>query len=214
MKKDNLKLYAEKFKNVDHDLNKRIYEYIESHRFSSKDFEEIDKEIDRILNIDHEIIKIVLDIIPESTPRPRINFHGGNFYVANAHSNNEFLRVLVSKEELLQNKIYTPLIFTCNTYFPIPSGMNKKEVILAELGVIKPPISKDWDNLGKTYSDMIQKWLLINDGLIVKGTTEKFWSLKPRVEIILDYLVDFDCKYNKNLITKSKFYQEAFNKKI
>ena len=38
MKKDNLKLYAEKFKNVDHDLNKRIYEYIESHRFSSKDF--------------------------------------------------------------------------------------------------------------------------------------------------------------------------------
>ena len=92
--------------------------------------------------------------------------------------------------------------------------MNKKEVILAELGVIKPPISKDWDNLGKTYSDMIQKWLLINDGLIVKGTTEKFWSLKPRVEIILDYLVDFDCKYNKNLITKSKFYQEAFNKKI
>ena len=212
MKNENLKLYAEKYKNINSDLNKRIYEYIESHRFSSKDFEEIDKEIDRILNIDHEIIKIVLDIIPESTPRPRLNFRNGNFYVANAHSNNEFLRVLVDKEELLQNKIYTPLIFTCNTYFPIPSGMNKKEVILAELGVIRPPISKDWDNLGKTYSDMIQKWLLINDGLIIKGTTEKFWSLKPRVEIILDYLIEFDCKYNEKLITKSKFYQEAYKK--
>lgn len=212
MKNENLKLYAEKYKNINNDLNKRIYEYIESHRFSSKDFEEIDKEIDRILNIDHEIIKIVLDIIPESTPRPRLNFRNGNFYVANAHSNNEFLRVLVDKEELLQNKIHTPLIFTCNTYFPIPSGMNKKEVILAELGVIRPPISKDWDNLGKTYSDMIQKWLLINDGLIIKGTTEKFWSLKPRVEIILDYLIEFDCKYNEKLITKSKFYQEAYKK--
>ena len=212
MKKENLKLYAEKYRNIDSDLKKRIYEYIESHRFSSKDFEEIDKEIDRILNIDHEIIKIVLDIIPESTPRPRLNFRNGNFYVANAHSNNEFLCVLVDKEELLQNKIHTPLIFTCNTYFPIPSGMNKKEVILAELGVIRPPISKDWDNLGKTYSDMIQKWLLINDGLIIKGTTEKFWSLKPRVEIILDYLTEFDCKYNEKLITKSKFYQEAYKK--
>ena len=210
MKKENLKLYAEKYRNIDSDLKKRIYEYIESHRFSSKDFEELDKDIDRILNIDKEIIKIVLDIIPEPTPRPRLNFRNGNFYVSNAKTNNEFFRVLVSKEELLQDKIYTPVTFTCNTYFPIPSGMNKKEVILAELGLIKPPITKDWDNLGKTYSDMVQKWLLINDGLITKGTSEKFWSLKPRVEITLEYLTEFDCKYNERLITKSKSYIDSF----
>lgn len=210
MKKENLKLYAEKYRNIDSDLKKRIYEYIESHRFSSKDFEELDKDIDRILNIDKEIIKIVLDIIPEPTPRPRLNFRNGNFYVSNAKTNNEFFKVLVSKEELLQDKIYTPVTFTCNTYFPIPSGMNKKEVILAELGLIRPPITKDWDNLGKTYSDMIQKWLLINDGLITKGTSEKFWSLKPRVEITLEYLTEFDCKYNERLITKSKSYIDSF----
>ena len=210
MKKENLKLYAEKYRNIDSDLKKRIYEYIKSHRFSSKDFEELDKDIDRILNIDKEIIKIVLDIIPEPTPRPRLNFRNGNFYVANAKTNNEFFRVLVSKEELLQDKIYTPVTFTCNTYFPIPSGMNKKEVILAELGLIRPPITKDWDNLGKTYSDMVQKWLLINDGLITKGTSEKFWSLKPRVEITLEYLTEFDCKYNERLITKSKSYIDSF----
>ena len=210
MKKENLKLYAEKYRNIDSDLKKRIYEYIEYHRFSSKDFEELDKDIDRILNIDKEIIKIVLDIIPEPTPRPRLNFRNGNFYVSNAKTNNEFFRVLVSKEELLQDKIYTPVTFTCNTYFPIPSGMNKKEVILAELGLIKPPITKDWDNLGKTYSDMVQKWLLINDGLITKGTSEKFWSLKPRVEITLEYLTEFDCKYNERLITKSKSYIDSF----
>lgn len=210
MKKENLKLYAEKYRNIDSDLKKRIYEYIESHRFSSKDFEELDKDIDRILNIDKEIIKIVLDIIPEPTPRPRLNFRNGNFYVSNAKTNNEFFKVLVSKEELLQDKIYTPVTFTCNTYFPIPSGMNKKEVILAELGLIRPPITKDWDNLGKTYSDMVQKWLLINDGLITKGTSEKFWSLKPRVEITLEYLTEFDCKYNERLITKSKSYIDSF----
>ena len=210
MKKENLKLYAEKYRNIDSDLKKRIYEYIESHRFSSKDFEELDKDIDRILNIDKEIIKIVLDIIPEPTPRPRLNFRNGNFYVSNAKTNNEFFKVLVSKEELLQDKIYTPVTFTCNTYFPIPSGMNKKEVILAELRLIRPPITKDWDNLGKTYSDMVQKWLLINDGLITKGTSEKFWSLKPRVEITLEYLTEFDCKYNERLITKSKSYIDSF----
>lgn len=210
MKKENLKLYAEKYRNIDSDLKKRIYEYIESHRFSSKDFEELDKDIDRILNINKEIIKIVLDIIPEPTPRPRLNFRNGNFYVSNAKTNNEFFKVLVSKEELLQDKIYTPVTFTCNTYFPIPSGMNKKEVILAELRLIRPPITKDWDNLGKTYSDMVQKWLLINDGLITKGTSEKFWSLKPRVEITLEYLTEFDCKYNERLITKSKSYIDSF----
>lgn len=207
MEKKNLDLYKEKYKDISSNQIKRIKKFLEENNFSSKDFKKFDDEFNRILNIKKETIKLVFDIIPESTPRPRLNFRNGNFYVKNAHSNNEFIRVLVEKEELLQNLIYTPCEFMCKLYFPIPSGMNKVEKLLAEVGVIKPPINKDWDNLGKTYSDMVQKWLLLNDSLITKGISEKYWSLKPRVEIYITYLIVFDCKFNKRLVESTKAYK-------
>ena len=209
MLKKNTDLYKEKYDQVSNDQLERINEFLIENKFSKKDIDKFNKEFDRILNLKRETLKMVFNIIPESTPRPRLNFKHGNFYVKNAHSNNEFLRLLVDKEECLQNYITTPCYFTCKMYFPIPSNMNKIEKLLAEVGAIQPPINKDWDNLGKTYSDMVQKWLLISDALITKGTSEKYWSLKPRVEIYIDYLTEYDCKFNQKLIEKSKAYQTS-----
>ena len=56
---------------------------------------------------------------------------------------------------------------------------------------------------------MVQKWLLLNDALIIKGTSEKYWSLKPRVEIEITYPTKIDCKYNERKIKSSKTYQDA-----
>lgn len=207
MLKKNLDLYKDKFQDVSKDKKERIRTFLKESRFSQKDLEKFDSEFNRILNLERETLKLVFYIIPESTPRPRLNFKHGNFYVKNASSNNQFVKVLVEKEELLQNYIVTPCYFTTKLYFPIPSGMNKVDTLLAEMEMIQPPINKDWDNLGKTYSDMIQKWLLINDSLITKGTSEKYWSLKPRVEIYIDYLIDFDCKFNKRLVESTKAYK-------
>lgn len=210
MLKKNIDLYNEKYKNIDKDQIERIKNYLNDSKFSEKDLKKFKSEFDRIINIDHEIFKIVIYGIPESTPRPRYNFNHGNFYVKNARSNNEFLRVVVNEEkDIFDKMVITPCELTIKMYFPIPSNMSKVDTLLAEMGVIKPPINKDWDNLGKTYSDMIQKWLLLNDSLITRGVSEKYWSLKPRVEIYLEYLTEFDCKYNKKLVENSKLYQDS-----
>ena len=85
--------------------------------------------------------------------------------------------------------------------------MNTLDTVLAELGLIKPVTTPDWDNFGKTYSDMVQKYLLLNDSLITDGSVKKRYSLKPRVEITITYLLNYDCLYNKRVIENSKAFK-------
>ena len=80
--------------------------------------------------------------------------------------------------------------------------MTVYEKIFAELGLIRPIAKPDWDNLGKTYSDMIQGSLLYDDELIVEGISRKFYSMKPRIEISISYMKDIDCKFNKKKIER------------
>ena len=208
MLKKNLEEYSSKFKHISKNQLERIQDYIDENNFSEKDLKKFDNECKRINEIETETLRMIFYIIPESTPRPRMNFLHGNFYVKNAKSNNDFIKILMDREKFLNDYyIYTPCYFQCDMYFPIPSNMSKVDTLLAELGVIRPCNNKDWDNLGKTYSDMIQKYLLINDSLITTGISRKFWSLKPRVEITLKYLIDFDCKYNKNVVEHSQAYK-------
>lgn len=212
MLKKNLEEYSSKFKHISKNQLERIQDYIDNSNFSEKDLKKFEKEYVRINNIETEILKMIFYIIPESTPRPRMNFSHGNFYVKNARSNNDFVKILMDKEKFLKEYfIYTPCYFQCDMYFPIPTNMSKSDTLLAELGIIRPCNNKDWDNLGKTYSDMIQKWLLLNDSLVVSGTSKKFYSLKPRVEIELEYLTEYDCKFNQKQIENTKVYKREFD---
>jgi hypothetical protein len=90
--------------------------------------------------------------------------------------------------------------------------MNRIDKILSELKLIRPMVKPDWDNAGKTYSDMIQKHLLLEDCLIIDGRTRKFYSIKPRIEINIKYMKKYDCKYNKKKIESWKFYEELEDK--
>ena len=68
-----------------------------------------------------------------------------------------------------------------------------------------------WDNLGKTYSDMIQDILLLNDNIVNPGRVEKYFSLKPRVEIYIKYQDGFDSNFNRKKITNSTQYLNMIN---
>jgi len=115
---------------------------------------------------------------------------------------------VVKEEKELLHLITKPCSFDVVTYMPIPKSMNIMDTTLAELGMIKPITTPDWDNLGKTYSDMVQKWLLLNDSLITDGSVSKRYSLKPRVEITITYTLNYDSIYNKRVIENSKSYKE------
>ena len=119
------------------------------------------EEMRRILNIQWHRIGITINMVPKATPRPRMGGGGRVFYVKNASNNRKRFRKFMEREQLPQ--ISTPVMFYCTSYIPIPSSMNKLEKVFAEMGLISPISKPDWDNLGKTYSDMIQEQLLLDD---------------------------------------------------
>lgn len=199
-KRKNIERYKKEFQDIPIDQVDRIYEYMESRKFNKKNIEHLYSRIKDISGIKEKYIKIVFYIIPEATPRPRMGI--GHFYVKNAKSNNDFVKLMVKNKKDLYHFITTPCEFIVKNYFPIPKSFNKTDTLLAEMGLIDVITRPDWDNLGKTYSDMVQKYILADDSLITIGSSYKFYSLKPRVEIFIKYKENHSCKHNKKLIEK------------
>ena len=207
MKPKNLQRYEREYRWIDDDAYQRLINYIKNHNLRKSDITLLQKEIKRISKISWNYLKIILDILPEPTPRPRFTSFG-HFYVKNAHTNNTFVKHMVQSDKDLYHYITTPCHFIVKNYFPIPKAFSRVNTILAELGCIEMIGRPDWDNLGKTYSDMIQKWILSDDALIIHGESYKYYSLKPRVEILIEYKESHSCKRNKQLVEQSTFFQQ------
>lgn len=154
-------------------------------------------EIQRINSIKWKKKSFTLYIIPKATPRPRSG-KNGIFYVKGASDNKKFFKEFIKDKEL--EIINTPCKIECVSYLPISKSMNRVNKILAELGFIRPISKPDWDNLAKAYCDMIQGYLLEDDALIIEGISKKYYSIKPRVEITIEWMESFDCKYNEDKI--------------
>ncbi len=168
------------------------------------DWDKYKKERDRIMNMHWKTISLILPLVPQSTPRARWSSVSKTFYVKGAAENKKIIKRIIQVNCI----ICTMTVFSVRAYFPIPkSSMKGYEIALAEEGLIRPMITKDWDNIGKTYSDMIQNYLLVNDNIICDGRVEKYFSLRPRVEIDIKYQVEFDSEYNKKRVLTSKSYK-------
>lgn len=204
----NLKKYKDHFDVISMDKINRIRDYLDENPFTSKDYNKFHKRLKYIFSIKWNYIKIILDIIPEPTPRARMGLNG-IFYVKNSKSNNEFIRLMIEDDLDLYHFISTPCSYLVDVYFPIPKSFNKVEVVLAELGLLPKISIPDWDNLGKTYSDMVQKWIICNDSLIIDGRVRKHYSLKPRVEILLKYADKNFSKKDEKTIEQSISYKSG-----
>lgn len=204
----NLKKYKEEFSSVSADQITRIREYLDQHTFNKKDYDSFHKKLKDIFSVKWNYIKIILDILPEPTPRARLGMRGV-FYVKNSKKNSEFIKYMIKDNLDLYQFISTPCSYVVDTYFPIPKHFNKVDTIIAELGLISKTSIPDWDNLGKTYSDMVQKWIICNDSLIIDGRVRKHYSLKPRVEIMIKYANKHINERDKNEIEHSISYKNG-----
>lgn len=193
------KEYLSEYGNISKDETKRLSDYLEDHLLHhSKNC--VAHEISRISKIKWNEISFIIYLVPKATPRPRSNFNKHIFYVQGGKENKEFFRREFDKLNL--DLIYTPMKFVGRSYFPIPKSMNKVDQILAEQGWIRPISKPDFDNLAKTYADMITSTLIYDDALIIDGRMEKYYSWKPRIEISIEYMEDFDSDFNKKKIFK------------
>lgn len=194
------KEYNEVYGDIPKDYEGRL-EYILNNMNLKRFNEPLYEYMKRIRNIKWKNISYTIYLLPKATPRPRSG-NNGIFYVKGAKDNKKFFKNYFINNDV--EIIKTPCKFTCTSYFPIPKSMNNMEKIAAELGLIRPISKPDWDNVAKAYCDMIQDTLLLDDALIIEGTSKKFYSVKPRIEIEISYMEDFDSHFNKNKIIKMK----------
>lgn len=204
--KKNKKLleYENKYGNVPNDYYERFSYIISKMNLKIKDIDKIKKSIKRVLGIRYEELSFVFYFFPQATPRPRYSRFTKMFYIKNMMNYNEIFKEFIDSCDDINFKIITPCELICKTYSPIPSGMNRVESILAELGLIRNVSKPDADNLLKTYSDMIQKHLVVDDALFYKMSLEKFYSFKPRIEITIRFMTDYDSKFNNKKIQNFK----------
>lgn len=195
--------YDKKYGNLpsDHD---EIISFLKSN-MRDKDLEDVQKHIKYIDSIPWNEMRFIFYMIPKSTPRPRYSSKTGTFYVKNAAHNKKMMERHTTTDKI----IFTRTEFTVLAYLPTPK-CSKRDCLLAELGYIRPLTDPDWDNIGKTYSDMIQGILITNDNIICDGSTKKFYSIKPRVEIIIRWQDRFDSRFNEKRVTSTKTYKSYF----
>lgn len=190
--------YANKYGSIPKNLAERMDILLQNGLGSYRG--RIMEEINKVMNIEWKTIYIVINLVPKATPRPRYSRFTHAFYVKGASDNRRRFRKFMDEENL--EMITTPTKIKITSYLPIPSGMNRAEKVLAELHLVRPISKPDWDNLAKTYSDMIQERLLLDDALIIEGESKKFYSIRPRVEVEISYMADYDSSYNRRKINK------------
>lgn len=211
MNKKDLESYKEKYGKISKNFAERFIDLVKHIKLSDSDLKKLKVGVRKLINSKWNELDFVIYFLPKSTPRPRSG-RNGSFYVKGAGDNSKAFKEFIDNSEKEFGIITTPSIFLVDMYFPIPPGMNKIEKILAELKLVRPIAKPDWDNGGKTYSDMIQKHLLLEDSIIIDGRSRKFYSMKPRVEIRIKFMEKYDCKFNKKKIESWKFYKELEEK--
>lgn len=210
MKKKELQKYNNEFGHVPKDFMTRFNHLLKTVKLTDNHLFEIRTKIRKFINHRWEKDKYVIYFYPKATARPRLSGFTKKFYVSDAKSNNDTFKKFC--EELnINNLITTPCKLLIETYYPIPK-LNKVDTILAELKFIRPLSKPDWDNVGKTYSDMIQNNILLDDSLVIDGQSVKYYSIKPRIEITIEYMTKYDCKYNKSKVEKWGVYEKNIDR--
>ena len=175
------KEYIEKYGNIPKDHDNRL-SYLLSTLKCGKVKESFCNTIDNINSIKWKKLSYIIYLIPKGTPRPRAGKFGV-FYVKGAKDNKKLFRQFIDSQKDIQ-LITTAVKLECVSYLPIPNSMNWVEKVLSEMGLIRPITIPDFDNLVKTYTDMMKDSLLYDDSLIIEGTSKKYYSVNKNKRIL------------------------------
>lgn len=205
------KEYEAKYADIPRDDRERLSWMCDKFNVDVNIANQILKERERRMNmLYYSSTRIILYQEPQGAKRPRyrilnksnivqnaIQFPNAiHVYSPDASYNHEYMKRVVSNEEFdnVQQIICTPCNIEYRAFFPTPKSYNKIETFIAEIGLDRPVVKPDFDNIEKVYADMYNHNVWLDDSLTVDGVIHKFYSILPRVEIDLYYL---NAVYNK-----------------
>lgn len=200
--------YQAKYGNIPKDYIERLAYLYNEIEFKQKDLIPLLEKIDELANVQWNEVKYIFYMTPKPTPRPRYTSNTFHFYVGGAKLNSEIMERFMNEHSDMECVISTPCFLDTKAYIQTPATMTKQEKILAEMELIHNINAPDWDNLGKTYSDMVQDVLVSNDSLVFRGCVQKNYSVLPRIEVTVKFMTMYDCKYNKRTVEKRKSFYE------
>ena len=144
---------------------------------------------------------------PVKTDRPRaFNSH---IYSPNAAANHLYFEKAIKGICKDIKLINTPSEIIVNAYIEMPTRVPPDEVILFEGRVLDIIDMPDYDNIGKAYTDMLKNVLIIDDDIFHRGEINKYYSVIPRVEIIIRYQKSHDTDYVFKKIKSRKSVKAA-----
>lgn len=207
-RKDREKEYSEKYGHVSNDIYERVKNHL-GKKFNEKLLIEAKERIKYIRKkVEYHTIHMVFYEKPIQTHRPRVNYKTKIMHVPNAKANHNAISKFIHDLKDDINIISTPMKITLKAYYAMPSNIKPVELLLYELehdyAIGKP----DFDNVLKSYCDMIQKILILDDDLVSAAEFVKYFSLKPRVELFITYTNGYASKYAYKTIHARKSYME------
>lgn len=206
-RKERLSEYDEKYSLIPKLIEDRLDYLKELFKFNDKDIENIKKEftIPSTYNL-----QLVFYEVPLQYMRGRIGKKTKSVYTPLADENSKFVKDYINRLLKEFKILVSPIKVYAEMYLPIPKYFKKKEIVAAELGLIKPITKPDADNLIKGYLDAFNDNIYIDDSLIYSLNVTKYYSIKPRVVINLEYDSDYNSDTQINKIIKSKNFIDSF----
>lgn len=78
-----------------------------------------------------------------------------------------------------------PLVLSLDVRLPIPASWSKKKQEEAALGVLRPTGKPDVDNFAKAVLDGLNGIVWRDDSQVVELRASKFYSITPRVDVLV-----------------------------
>lgn len=196
--------YEQLYSHIPIDYAERLaYLYDTLHITEEESWEILEIRRKLISGLWYNDVNVVLYEVPEGSPRPRARLVRSNLsamakaypgfiqvYSITGREDNLYMKRMVEDHEFygLDQIICTPCNVDINAYLRTPKYYNRKDTILAEIGIHRPLTKPDWDNIEKKYSDMFNKNVWLDDNLVVDGAIHRYYSVLPRIEIRLRFL--------------------------
>lgn len=207
--------YEAKYSHIPTDFRERLMWMCDNYNIDINTANQILYERQRrMVQLYYTTIRIVLYQEPQGAKRPRYRYINRSniiqsakefpncihVYSPDAAYNHEYMRRIVNNSELdqLHQLICTPSDVEYRAYFPTPKCYNRIGTFMAEIGLDRPTVKPDFDNITKVYADMYNHNIWLDDCFVIRGVVDKFYSILPRVEIDLNYL---NAVYNKHQYT-------------
>lgn len=218
--------YEQEYGDIPKDYTERLAWMVDKYKLSSKQMENIiEKKNNMIANTVAYDYKVVLYEIPGVKSRPKYRFVNRKNYMDVAKNASSFIHVysphardyhesmhrLIGEElEQLHIFIQTPCTVVMNCYEQTPKTFNITDTFLAEYGLILNISHNDYDNMMKLQSDRLNATAWLDDSLVVSGTVNKYYSILPRVEILIRYLNCVTSMYQYKRVTSRNDYNKDY----